>query len=274
MTAVATAGRVRSADGSSIAFERTGTGPALILVDAAGGFREFGPMRSLAAVLAPAFTVVTYDRRGRGESTDTPPYAVDREVDDLHALVDAAGGAAFVHGFSSGGVLALHAAARGLAIRKLTLLEPPLPVDDEPEAGPDLGAEVAELVAAGRRGEAVEHFHTSIGVPADTIAGLRQSPSWPALEALAHTLVYDTVITRSLPVTTLSTITTPTLVIDSEGTDGDLRRWARGVCDALPNAAQRTLPGEWHGVAEDDLARVLTGFFLDEDPPREHTPGT
>jgi pimeloyl-ACP methyl ester carboxylesterase len=164
MTTQATAGKARSADGTTIAFERTGTGPALILVDAALGFRGFGPMGELAGLLAGDFTVVTYDRRGRGESTDTPPYVVDREVDDLAALIEEAGGSAFVYGFSSGAVLGLHAAARGLPIPKLALLEPPIPLDDQPEEG-DLRAEVAEMVAAGRRGDAVEHFNRSIGVP-------------------------------------------------------------------------------------------------------------
>ncbi|MFF4879544.1 alpha/beta fold hydrolase [Micromonospora sp. NPDC000668] len=255
--------KTTSRDGTSIAFERTGSGPALILVDAAGCFRGFGPMGPLAAVLAADFTVFTYDRRGRGDSTDTLPYAVEREVEDLHALIDAAGGSAFVHGFSSGSALALHAAEQGLAIPRLALLEPPVPVDDQPAPESDLGAEVAELVAAGRRGDAIEHFQTSIGVPAEMIAGMRQDPSWPALEALAHTLVYDTVITGSLSVARLSAVTTPTLVIDSEGSDGRLRTWAQGVADTLANARQRSLKGEWHGVPAEDLAAVLVEFFTD-----------
>jgi len=231
------------------------------LVDAAGGFRDFGPMGPLAALLASKFTVFTYDRRGRGDTTDTLPYAVDREVEDLQALIDAAGGSAFVYGFSSGAVLALHAAAHGLAIPRLALLEPPLAVDDQPPSEPDLGAEVAELVAAGRRAEAVEHFQTSIGVPAEIIVGMRQAPFWPALEALAHTLVYDTIITGSLPVARLSAITTPTLVLASEDSDDRLRNWAQGLCDTLPNASLRRLKGQWHGVPAEDLAPVLAEFF-------------
>lgn len=261
--------KVTSSDGTSIAFERAGTGPALILVDAAGCFRGFGPMGPLAALLASEFTVFTYDRRGRGDSTDTLPYAVDREVEDLQAIIDAAGGSAFVYGFSSGAVLALHAAAHGLAITKLALLEPPLPVDDQPRPEPDLGAEVAELVAAGRRGDAVEHFQTSIGVPAEMVAGMRQAPFWPALEAIAHTLVYDTIITRSLPVARLAAITTPTLVIQSEQSDGRLRNWAEGISDTLPNARHRTLKGEWHGVPSEDIAPVLAEFFTGRNPNRK-----
>jgi pimeloyl-ACP methyl ester carboxylesterase len=250
-----------SSDGTSIAYEWAGTGPAVILVDAASCFRGFGPMGPLAEALGSRFTVFRYDRRGRGESTDTPPYAVEREIEDLKAVIEAAGGSAFVYGFSSGAVLALHAAAYGLAIGKLALLEPPLELE-KPPAEPDLGAEVAELVAAGRRGEAVEHFNNSIGVPAEMVAELRQSPAWPALEALAHTLVYDTVITSTFPAERLTAIEVPTLVIDSEGSDDRLHKWARGVADALPDGTHRSLKGEWHGVLAEDLAAVLADFFL------------
>jgi pimeloyl-ACP methyl ester carboxylesterase len=262
MTTQATARAVRSADGTSIAFSQIGTGPELILVDAAAGFRGFGPMGALAAALASAFTVFTYDRRGRGESSDTPPYAVEREVEDLQALIDAAGGSACVYGFSSGAVLALRAAADGLPIEKLALMEPPLELDENVPADTELGAEIAELVAAGRRGDAVEHFNRSIGVPEEMIAGLRQAPFWPALEALAHTLAYDTVITSSaLPPDRLPAITTPTLVLASAGSDERLLGWAGAVADALSNGSLRTMKGEWHGVSVEDLAPVLTGFF-------------
>lgn len=253
---------VTSRDGTSIGFDRAGSGPALILVDAAAGFRGFGPMGALAEALASDFTVFTYDRRGRGESGDTLPYAVEREIEDIQALIDVAGGPAFVHGFSSGAVLALSAAERGLAIPKLTLLEPPLPLDPPPADEPDLGAEVADLVAAGRRGDAVEHFNRSIGVPEEYLVGMREQPWWPAMEALAHTLVYDTIITGTFPVARLSTITTPTLVIDSDGTDDQLRGWADGAAAALPNGSRRTLPGEWHGVEPEILAPAMVAFFI------------
>jgi pimeloyl-ACP methyl ester carboxylesterase len=151
MTTQTTGRTVRSADGTSIAFSQIGTGRALILVDAAAGFRGFGPMGPLATALVPEFTVFTYDRRGRDETTDTPPYAVEHEVEDLQALTEAAGGSACVYGFSSGAVLALRAAADGLPIEKLALMEPPLELDEQASPERDLGAEVAELVAAGRR---------------------------------------------------------------------------------------------------------------------------
>jgi pimeloyl-ACP methyl ester carboxylesterase len=251
--------KVTSADGTSIAFERMGAGPTIVLVDAAGCFRAVGPTAPLVPALSGDFTVVSYDRRGRGESTDTLPYSVDREVEDLQAVIAAVGDSALVYGFSSGGVLALYAATRGLPISKLVLMEPPL-ADRPPSDGPDLGAQIAALVDAGRRGDAVEHFQTSIGVPADMVAGMRQSPLWPAMEALAHTLVYDTTITSTLPRADLTAATTPTLVLDSEGSDQRLRTWARDTATALPHGTHRSLPGDWHGIAPADLARAITAF--------------
>jgi len=143
--------RVTSSDGTSIAFERSGAGPALILVDAAGSYRDFRPLRAPVELLAADFTVVTYDRRGRGGSTDTQPYAIEREVDDLAALIGDAGGSAFVYAMSSGALLALHAAASGLAIPKLALFEPPIEPNEAPTGETDFTTELAELVAAGRR---------------------------------------------------------------------------------------------------------------------------
>ena len=157
--------RVTSSDGTSIAFERSGVGPALIAVDAAGSYRDFRPFPPPVELLAEDFTVFLYDRRGRGASADTQPYAIEREVDDLAALIAEAGGSAFVYAFSSGGLLALHAAARRLAIPKLALFEPPIESTPAPAGETDFTAELAELVASGRRREAVEFFHRGIGVP-------------------------------------------------------------------------------------------------------------
>jgi pimeloyl-ACP methyl ester carboxylesterase len=254
-------GRVTSTDGTSIAFERVGTGPAVILVDAAGNFRGFSPMPQLAEALAQNFTIFTYDRRGKGASTDTLPYAVDREIDDLQALIDVAGGSAFVHGFSSGAILALLGTERGIGIPKLSLLEPPLRVEATPPPPSGMSGEVAKLIITGRRGEAYEHWLRGIGLPAEMIAGMRESPLWPALEATAHTLVYDSLITGSMPPDRLAAIGTPTLVVGSEGSTDQLRNWVRGVAGALPNASARFLPGTWHGVSAEQLAPALTEFF-------------
>lgn len=254
-------GRVTSSDGTSIAFERTGTGPAVILVDAAGNFRGFSPMPELAQALAQNFAAFTYDRRGKGASADTLPYSVDREIDDLQALIHHAGGSAFVHGFSSGAILALLAAERGLGIPKLSLLEPPLRVEATPPPPSGMGGEVARLVITGRAGEAYEHWLNGIGLSADMITGMRQSPLWPALEASAHTLVYDSLITGSMPPERLAAISTPTLVTGSQASTDQLRNWVQAVAQALPDASARFLPGTWHGVPAEHLAPALIQFF-------------
>lgn len=253
---------VTSNDGTRIAFDRVGSGPPIILVDSAGAFRGFGPMPALAQELATAFTVITYDRRGRGDSEDTPPYAVEREIEDVEALIEVAGGSAFVHGFSSGAVLALWAAASGLPISKLSLLEAPLEFDPHVREEETLGDEIAALVAAGRRGDAVEHFNRSIGVPEEYLVGMRDAPWWPAVEAMAHTLVYDTKVTGTFPIGRLRSIKTPTLLVTSEETDDYLRGASDRIAAELPNATRRTLPGEWHGVAPDVLAPAMREFLL------------
>jgi pimeloyl-ACP methyl ester carboxylesterase len=263
MTEEVVAGRVRSADGTLIAYEVTGAGPAVILVDAAGCYRGLGPSASLGRRLAADFRVLTYDRRGRGESTNTMPYAVTREVEDIAALIEAVGGSASLYGYSSGAVLALHAAASGLAVRRLVLNEPPLDVVGEPPPVSSLEIEVADLVAAGRPGDAVEHFQRSIGMPDEYLEGIREAPYWPALERLAPTLVYDLAITRTLPADRLTSVTVPTLVVECDASSSDLRGWAHAVTDTLPEAWLRTLPGEWHGVLEADLARELRSFLGD-----------
>jgi pimeloyl-ACP methyl ester carboxylesterase len=256
-----TSGTVRSKDGTWIAYEHTGTGPPLILVDAAGHYRQFSSFGGLVGLLAADFDVYNYDRRGRGASSDTGPYAVRREVDDLAALIERAGGSAHVYAFSSGGLLALHAAASGLGIPKLALLEPPIERDGDRSAQRAFTAELGELLAAGRRKAAVEFYLTGIGVPAEMVAGMRDTPAWSAMEAVAHTLVYDSMISEATSFRVLASVTVPTLVLDSEGSSDDLTGMAATVAGAMPAAAHRSLAGEWHGVADDVLAPVLTEFF-------------
>jgi pimeloyl-ACP methyl ester carboxylesterase len=255
---MSSAGTVASRDGTLIAFERRGAGPALVMVDPALGYRDFDNIRGLGALLAAEFTVYTYDRRGRGGSADTPPYAVDREVEDLAALIAAAGGGAFVYAFSSGGLLALRAAAAGIGIEKLALMEPPIGADDDP-SGAAFTAEIAGLLAAGRRGDAVQRFLSGIGVPSEVID--QMEPVRPALEAVAHTLVYDCLISEATGVALLAEVSTPTLVLDSAGSTDDLTGSAATVAAALPNAQHRSLRGRWHGVPDEDLAPVVAGFF-------------
>jgi pimeloyl-ACP methyl ester carboxylesterase len=250
---------VTSSDGTSIAFERAGAGPALIVVDAAGNYRDFRPLRAPVERLAADFTVYVYDRRGRGASSDTLPYAVEREVEDLAALIAEAGGSAYVYGMSSGSLLALHAAASGLAIPKLAVFEPPIGTDEDRPAELAFTTELAELVAAGRRRDAVELFHRG-SVPDEIIAQMTP-PVWAALEAVAHTLVYDSIVSNAMSLEIVRSVTAPTLVLDSQGSTGDLTGWAAAVVEALPNGTHRSLAGEWHGVSDEVLAPVLTEFF-------------
>lgn len=166
-----------------------------------------------------------------------------------------------MYGFSSGALVALHAAASGLPIPKLALLEPPIGPDEDRPAQAAFTAELAELVAAGRRGDAVEHFLTSIGVPAEMIEGTRGTPSWSAMEAVAHTLVYDSMISEATSSQLLASVAVPTLVLDSEGSSDDLTSMAAAVARGMPNGSHRSLTGEWHGVPDHVLAPVLTQFF-------------
>lgn len=255
-----TAGHTRSADGTLIAYEVSGTGPPLILVDGAGSYRDMGSSRPLASRLSADFTVVAYDRRGRGASGDTLPYTIEREVEDLAALVDEVGGSAFAHGVSSGALLVLHAAASGVALPRLSLFEPPIGDEHDRAADEAFTAELASLVADGRDGEAVERFLTAIGVPAEVIE--QMGPVRDALEGVAHTLVYDSRLSTATTLDLVASVPAPTLVVDSEGSSGDLSGWAAAVVGALPNATHRSLAGQWHQVPDEDLAPVLTEFFL------------
>ncbi|HEX2034818.1 MAG TPA: alpha/beta hydrolase [Chloroflexota bacterium] len=255
-----TAGKVRSTDGTEIAFERSGAGPALILVDAAGNYRDFRPLRAPVERLAAHFTVYQYDRRGRGPSTDTPPYAVGREVEDLGALIAAAGGSAHVYAMSSGCLLALHGAASGLAIPKLALFEPPIEPRETPAGETPFTAELAALVAAGRRREAVEFFFREIGVPEEITAEFTPE-IWAALDAVAPTLVYDSKISDATSLQLVRSVKVPTLVIDSQASSDPIRDSAATVAEALPHGTRRSLAGEWHGVPDEVLAPVLIEFF-------------
>jgi pimeloyl-ACP methyl ester carboxylesterase len=258
--------KVRSKDGTAIAFDRSGDGPSIILVGGAMSTRSASV--PLAALLAPHFTVFAYDRRGRGDSGDTAPYAVEREVDDLAALISEAGGSAFVFGHSSGAALALEA-ARGLAITKLALYEPPFIVDDSrPPLPGDYVTQLNELIAAGRRGDAVAYFMTTgVGVPGDMVAQMHHDPMWPALEDVAHTLPYDGTIMgdtmrgNPLPLKRWASVTVPTLVMDGGESPAWQRTAVQALVDVLPHAQRRTLEGQTHGVAPDALAPVLEEFF-------------
>jgi pimeloyl-ACP methyl ester carboxylesterase len=254
---------VTSADGTAIAFDQLGAGPPLITV--VGAFNTRATIAPLAAALDDRFTILNYDRRGRGDSGDTPPYSIEREIEDLAALIAEAGGSSAVFGYSSGANLALKAAAHGLAITKLALYEPPFVVDgSHPRPPADLAARLSELISADRRGDAVELYQTkAIGMPGDVVAQLRHAPFRPALEAIAHTLVYDAAIIGdlTLPVELLASIATPTLVIDGEKSPRVMREAARAVADALPNGRRSTLPDQAHDISPDATAAALDDFL-------------
>jgi pimeloyl-ACP methyl ester carboxylesterase len=255
--------KVRSEDGTAIAFDRVGEGTPIILV--VGAFNDRATGAPLAAALQDRFSVVTYDRRGRGDSGDTPPYAVEREVEDLQAIIEEVGGSASVFGYSSGAVLSLMAAARGLAITRLALYDLPLSARgariDRPE---DLAARLAGLVEADRRGDAVALFQTEgVGLPSEVVAQLRQAPFWPALEAMAHTLVYETEIVGdgSLPVELASSVAVPTLAIAGGESFPFMRETPSALAAVMPDARARVLEGQSHDIVPHALAPALEEFF-------------
>jgi alpha-beta hydrolase superfamily lysophospholipase len=260
---------VVSADGTAIAYERVGSGPAVVLVG--GGLDDGAENAPLAAALAERFTVVNYARRGRGESGDTLPYAVQREIEDIDALIAEAGGAADVYGISSGGALALAAAAAGSAIERIAVYEVPWNVDPGwPARWRAYTDELDAMLAAGRRGDAVARFMRLADMPDEAIAGARGAPVWPALEAVAHTLAYDAACLGSgqPPAEQLARITQPALVATGTGHGPAAAGWERaldGAADAiaasLPHAERRALAGQSHVVDASVLAPVLAEFF-------------
>ncbi|MFF5446275.1 alpha/beta fold hydrolase [Streptomyces sp. NPDC012888] len=259
--------KVFSSDGTAIACERRGAGPAVVLVG--GAFMTRGESAPLAALLAERFTVTTYDRRGRGDSGDHPEYDVRREVEDLDAVIGHAGGEAMVFGMSSGAVLALEAAARGCAITRLALYEPPFIVDgSRPPLPADYVARLEELVGRGARGDAVAYFMTAaVGLPAEAVAGMRQAPFWAGLEAVAHTLSYDgrvmggTMSGRPLPADRWKPVTVPVLVGCGDAGAPHMLSGARELASLADNFTLHTFPGQDHEIAPERLAPALTAFF-------------
>ena len=263
---------VRSADGTTIAYTRAGQGPPLILIDGALCSRSFGPMPKLAGQLTSDFTVYTYDRRGRGESGDTAPYAADREVEDIEALVTLAGETVYLHGTSSGAALPLDAAKRIPAIGKLAVYEPPFIVDDTRPPMPDgFLARLNRLLADGRRGDVVKAFMRFVGTPAVFTAVMPITPVWPKLKAAAPTLPYDIAILqdhqRGTPFTAgeWAGVKVPTLVAVGGKSPAWMTNATRALADALPDASYRTLPGQNHMVKAQAIAPVLTEFFTSGD---------
>ncbi|MEU6645205.1 alpha/beta hydrolase [Saccharomonospora sp. NPDC046836] len=259
---------VTSRDGTRIAYEKVGSGEPLVLVDGAMCYRGQGPMRPLAAQLSGDFTVYTYDRRGRGESGDTKPYAPERELEDLQALLEEAGGSAYVFGASSGAALALEAANSGLPMRKLALYEPPFIVDNtRPPIPADYGEHTAQWVAAGRRGGAVAGFMRQVQVPGFAILLMRLMPAWSKLKGVAHTLPYDFAFVgpyqqgKPLPSDKWTGVTVPTLVADGGKSPQWMRNSVKALAGLLPTARYHTEPGQTHMLKAKVHGRMLAEFF-------------
>ena len=264
---------VTSKDGSRIAYDRFGSGPTVILVGGALGYRKFNKMEELAKLLAERCTVINYDRRGRGDSTEVKPFALEREIEDIAALIEAAGGPASLWGWSSGGALALRAAATPIAVERLSVYEVPFMVTPEAKRPTrDYGERIDELVAADDRSGAVKHFmRNSVGVPAPFVALMRLMPMWKGLKATAHTLPYDwaalgkhTMYGAPLNPEEWASVTAPTLVVYGAKSPAVLQQGSRALAQVLPNAQLRELEGVSHNVKMNLLAPVLAEFFTRE----------
>lgn len=258
---------VTSKDGTKIAYTQSGSGPALILVDGALCHRTFGPMPELAGLLSPHFTVYIYDRRGRNESGDTQPYSVAREVEDIDALIQKAGGSAFVHGTSSGGALGLEAAVAlgNKKIKKLAIYEAPYNSDPAARAGLKAYAkQLHELLSSGDKGDAVVAFMKLVGTPTEQVEGMSHSPMWPMFEAVAPTLAYDQAVLGedgAVPVAQAAKDAVPTLVMNGGAGAPFMAETAQALAKAIPNAQYKVLEGQTHQVDAKVIAPVLEAFF-------------
>lgn len=253
-----------SADGTRIAYDRSGSGRPIVF--ATGAFNDHTTATPLAERLAGDFTVITYDRRARGRSGDTRPYAIDREIDDLAAVIDVAGGDAAVFGYSSGALLAVRAAAAKLPITSLVLYEAPFAIETWHQRT-DLPERLDDLVRLGRPGDAVTLFQAEgIGLPPEVVAQIRQSPMFPALEAIAQSVVYDATITAAFatPDPGLMSVDVPALVLNGEQTWPRLAQAARSLAEALPRARYQQVPGgAEHGIPAGATADVMRIFLTE-----------
>ena len=258
---------VTSADGTKIAVETTGEGQPVVLIG--GAFTDRGTMGGLAQVLSPRYTAVTYDRRGRGDSGDVSgDYSADREIEDLRAVVDHVGGAASLFGHSSGGVLVLEAASRGVPVERIAVYETPfIPEGSRPRPAPDFGERLAGLVRAGDKDGATALFQIEgIGLPPQMVEGMRHSDMWGYLTGLAHSLPYDAALFEpdwEVPTTRLAAITVPTLTIAGSDTFPWLAGATEQVAEAVPGARFLSLAGQDHGILQspEALQPSLQEFF-------------
>lgn len=253
--------QVESQDGTTIAFDQFGGGPPIVVVGGASTDRSHNA--AIADALAEHFTVLNYDRRGRGDSSDTLPYTVAREVEDIQALLDAAGGSAMLLGLSSGAVLAAEAAAAGLNIDRLVMWEPPFSLCPEgPQRARAYADRLAELLGEGRRGDALEHFMKLVGLTDEMIAGMRRSAYWQIGERLAPTLAYDAAIMgdHTIPTGRFATVAVPTLVLAGSASPGFLQEAATHTAASIPGSRLDVLAGQDHAVDADVITKAVTNF--------------
>jgi pimeloyl-ACP methyl ester carboxylesterase len=253
---------VTSKDGTDIAIDRTGAGPAVILVS--GGSVDRWSNAGVATHLAVSFTAYNYDRRGRGDSGDTAPYAIEREIEDIAAVLEAAGGSAYLFGSSSGAALALLAASKLPGISMLALWEPPYIVDPAARPPADQVEQYETMLAEGRRGDAAQFFMEKVvKMPAEFVASARSMPWWAATEALAHTLPYDARIMGdySLPIELAKSVKIPTLVLTGSASFPFMHETAKLLVEALPAGRQELLEGQEHNVGPVVLGPALASFF-------------
>ncbi|MFJ1596927.1 alpha/beta fold hydrolase [Streptomyces sp. NPDC088261] len=252
---MSTEARLVSADGTEIAFEQSGTGPPVVLV--ASALADRSDTTKLASLLAPHFTVINYDRRGRGASGDGDASTPDREVEDIAALVEYVGGTASLFGSSSGAVLALRAAAAGVNVDRLALYEPPFVVAEGDDGPPkDLARQITTLLAEGRHSDAVAYFMTRVqGMPRIAVFFMKLMPKmWKNLTGLARTLPYDIAVMgdtqrgRPLDPAEWKGVAVRTLVLTGAKSPAAFQRAARALTDILPQADHHTLPGLNHGA--------------------------
>ena len=258
---------VTSKDGTTIAFDQSGKGPALILVDGALQYRAFDQgMAELAELLAAHFSVIHYDRRGRGDSGDTHTYELAREIEDIEAVIDAVGGSAFLYGISSGAALAMEAAvALPEKVKKLAMYEAPYNDDQQArKSWKEYRRKLKELVTAGRAGDAVGLFMMLVGMPEEQVEGMHQHTMWPLWEAVGLTLVYDAVAMgedASIPTKQASRVKMPALVMNGSESYPFMHATAKSLAAAMPHGEQLTLQGQTHEVSAEAIAPVLIEFF-------------
>jgi pimeloyl-ACP methyl ester carboxylesterase len=261
---------VTSKDGTKIAFDKVGAGPAVILVNGAMSYRAFDPtLAQLADLLGSHFTVYNYDRRGRGESGDTKPFIKQREIEDIQALVEDAGGEAMLFGISSGGAIVLESAAATPGITRAAVYEVPFIVDDGRQPVPHYAEDTARLVADGKLDEVIEYFMTkAVGIPAEYVNDMKQDQDmWGGMLAIAPTIPYDAAFVgefmrgKPLPADHWSAVTMPVLVADGGASDAWMGHAADALAEVLPDASRQTLEGQTHMIDPNVLAPALIEFF-------------